>query len=68
VSRRHGMGLALGRLLTGVGKRFRPFVPPPARRWVDDRLFGVIFQVTRVTNDNYGYGVQEPAADSVPSG
>jgi len=65
--RRHA-GMALGRVLIGVGRRLRPLVPPSARRWIDDRLFGAIFQVTRVTNDNYGYGVQEPEAETAQSG
>ena len=33
------------------------------RRWVkalDDRLFGAIFQATRVTNDAYGWKPERP--------
>lgn len=65
---RHGTGMALGRVLLGVGRRVKPLVPVAARRWMDNRLFGAIFQATRVTNDNYGYGVQDPAADSAKNG
>jgi hypothetical protein len=65
---RYGLGLAVGRVLTGLGRRVKPMVPVSARRWVDDKLFGAIFQVTRVTNDNYGYGVQAPEAGSAQSG
>jgi len=65
---RHRAGLALGRVLIGLGRRVKPVVPPAARRWMDDRIFGAIFQVTRVTNDNYGYGVEDPAAELGRSG
>jgi CRISPR/Cas system type I-B associated protein Csh2 (Cas7 group RAMP superfamily) len=58
---RHGAGMAVGRLIVGMGRRVKPLVPMAARRWMDQRLFGAIFQATRVTNDNYGYGVQAPA-------
>ena len=58
---RHGAGMAVGRLIVGMGRRVKPLVPMAARRWMDQRLFGAIFQATRVTNDNYGYGVQGPA-------
>ncbi len=65
---RHGAGMAVGRVLVGAGRRLSPLVPRPVRRWVDDRLFGTIFELTRVTNDNYGYGVQEQAAKKAQSG
>lgn len=65
---RYGLGLALGRVVTGLGRRVKPMVPASARRWMDDQLFGAIFQVTRVTNDNYGYGVQPSEAGSAQRG
>jgi hypothetical protein len=65
---RYGLGMAAGRVLRGLGRRMKPMVPVSARRWMDDQLFGAIFQVTRVTNDNYGYGVQDPEAGSAQSG
>jgi hypothetical protein len=34
----------------------RPIVPAKLLKALDDRFFGAVFQVTRVTNDNYGYG------------
>jgi len=62
---RHGAGMVLGKMLVGIGRRVKPLVPEQTRKWIDDRFFGAIFQVTRVTNDNYGDG---PAAESVQSG
>ncbi len=29
-------------------------LPPRVRKSLDDRFFGAVFQVTRVTNDAYG--------------
>jgi hypothetical protein len=65
---RYALGHAVGRVLTGLGRRVKPMVPVSVRTWLDDKLFGAIFQVTRVTNDNYGYGVQDPEAGSAQSG
>ena len=65
---RHGTGMAVGRLVLGVGRILKPLVPPQARQWMDDRFFSAVFQATRVTNDNYGYGVQEAEAKTPRSG
>ena len=62
---RHATGMAVGRVIVALGRRVKPLVPQRTRQWMDDRLFGAIFQVTRVTNDNYGSG---PAAESGQSG
>ena len=35
-------------------------LPPGARRALDDRAFSAIFQLTRVTNDAYGWRPPEP--------
>jgi hypothetical protein len=59
--------MLIGRAVLALGRRVKPMVPASARKWMDDRLFSVIFQATRVTNDNYGYGVQG-RADSSQSG
>jgi hypothetical protein len=34
-------------------------LPQRIRRGLDDRLFSAIFQVTRVTNDHYGWRPEE---------
>ncbi len=65
---RHGAGLVVGRLVLSAGRRLKPLVPVHTRRWLDDRLFSAIFQATRVTNDNYGYGIQGEQADTGQSG
>ena len=62
---RHSAGMTVGKMLLSLGRRVKPLVPDKTRRWIDDRFFGAIFQVTRVTNDNYGDG---PAAESGQSG
>ena len=45
-------GLAVGRAAAGLASRL---VPRRVVRALDDRLFGAIFQTTRVTNDDYGW-------------
>lgn len=47
------IALRLGRALV---KR----LPPAARKALDDRFFGAVFQVTRVTNDAYGWPPPPP--------
>ncbi|MGB0641385.1 MAG: hypothetical protein ACPGTU_18775 [Myxococcota bacterium] len=54
--------IAVGQLALGVGRTLRPFIPKRLATALEDRFFGAVFQVTRVTNDNYGYGAtQKPA-------
>jgi hypothetical protein len=43
-------------------------VPKKLAQAVDDRFFGAVFQVTRVTNDNYGNGTQESPAQPDENG
>jgi hypothetical protein len=47
------VALAFGAALVGR-------LPQRIRRALDDRLFSAIFQVTRVTNDHYGWRPEEP--------
>jgi hypothetical protein len=65
---RHQLGLAAGNLMTAVGRLIRPMVPKKLAQAVDDRFFGAVFQVTRVTNDNYGNGTQESPAQPDENG
>ena len=59
---KRGAAMALGQVVLGVGRTLRPFVPKRLATVIEDRFFGAVFQVTRVTNDNYGYGApQKPA-------
>ena len=57
--------MAAGRALLGVAALVKPLVPVRLRRDLDDRFFGAVFQVTRVTNDNYDSGTREQPAGSV---
>ena len=59
---RRRLSLAIGNVVMGLGRVIRPIVPKKIAKAVDDRFFGAVFQVTRVTNDNYGNGIQESAA------
>ena len=52
-------GLFVGKALLGLGRVVKPLVPSSIRKAVDDRFFGAVFQVTRVTNDNYDSGTKE---------
>ncbi len=61
---RHQAGMVVGRALVGLGRRFKPLVPQRARQWMDDRFFGAVFQITRVTNDNYDTGTTAESSQS----
>jgi hypothetical protein len=59
VKRRAAM--AFGQVVIGLGRVVRPLIPDRLAATIEDRFFGAVFQVTRVTNDNYGYGAgQKP--------
>ncbi len=60
--------MAIGGALAGIGRLVRPVIPTKLARAVDDRFFGAVFQVTRVTNDNYGNGTKESPAQSDENG
>ena len=54
--------MVLGQVVIGLGRVVRPLIPERISAAIEDRFFGAVFQVTRVTNDNYGYGAsQKPA-------
>ncbi len=53
------LGLIVGEAVVGVSRLVRPLVPQRVAKAMEDRFFGAVFQVTRVTNDNYGTGTQE---------
>ena len=65
---RHRLGMAIGSVVTGFGRLIRPVIPAKLVRTIDDRFFGAVFQVTRVTNDNYGNGTKESPAQSDENG
>lgn len=47
-------------LLLGGARRLVRALPASWRKRLDDRLFGAIFQATRVTNDAYGWKPPPP--------
>ncbi len=60
---RRALGMAAGKLVLSAAAVIKPVVPKRLRRAIDDRFFGAVFQVTRVTNDNYDSSTREvPAA------
>lgn len=60
---RRALGMAAGKLVLSAASVIKPIVPKRLRRALDDRFFGAVFQVTRVTNDNYDSSTREvPAA------
>ena len=59
---RHRLGLLVGEGLIRSVRAVRPLVPERLVKALDDRFFGAVFQVTRVTNDNYGNGTKERPA------
>ena len=56
---KRSIALAVGETIFALGRRVRPLIPERIARAVDDRFFGAVFQVTRVTNDNYDSGTKE---------
>ena len=51
--------LRLARLVIGLGKRVGRMLPSPVRERLENRVFFSVFQVTRVTNDAYGWKPRE---------
>lgn len=45
----------VARLVVGTARAVVRRLPNRLKKALDDRLFGAIFQVTRVTNDAYGW-------------
>ena len=65
---RHRIGMAIGGMVAGIGRLLKPIIPAKVARSIDDRFFGAVFQVTRVTNDNYGNGTKESPAQTDENG
>lgn len=63
---RHRLGLLSGRLIFGAGRRLLAVLPTRAVRALEDRLFYSVFQVTRVTNDAYGWRPETPGGGTPP--
>ena len=60
---RRQLGIAIGRATLGLVSVIKPLVPARVRKALDDRFFGAVFHVTRVTNDNYDSGTKERPAN-----
>lgn len=46
--------------LLAAGRAVARLLPAGVRRGLEHRFFGAVFQVTRVTNDAYGWRPSEP--------
>ena len=55
--------MAVGRMVLGAARVVKPLVPKRLADAAEDRFFGSVFHLTRVTNDNYGNGTQEKPAE-----
>lgn len=58
--------LLLGRVVVGGGRLVLGALPARARKAIDDRFFGAVFNVTRVTNDAYGWRPDTPPGGAPP--
>ena len=65
---RHKLGLIIGRVGGTVVSTVKPLIPKRIVKVLDDRFFGAVFHVTRVTNDNYDSGTKERPANLDESG
>ena len=63
---RHRLGLLSGRVIFGAGRRLLAVLPTRAVRALENRLFYSVFQVTRVTNDAYGWRPDTPGGGTPP--
>ncbi len=54
------MALRTAELVLRLGRAMVKRLPPGARKALDDRFFGAVFQATRVTNDAYGWPAPPP--------
>lgn len=50
-------------VVVAAGRAVVSRLPTGLRRRLDDRLFGAIFQATRVTNDAYGWRPPAPGGE-----
>jgi len=56
-----------GEVVLGAGRLAWTALPGRVRKKLEDRFFGAIFQVTRVTNDAYGWRPDEPGGPGDPT-
>ena len=61
-----GWAFRVSKALMGVARTSYHALPAHLRTRVEDRFFYAVFNVTRVTNDNYGWRPEEPGG--VPPG
>ncbi len=58
--------LLAGEIVVGGGRRLYRSLPKKVQKDLEDRFFGAVFNVTRVTNDAYGWRPDMPE-EGVPS-
>lgn len=54
------VSLLAGEVVVGGGRLLFRALPQRARKELEDRFFGAVFNVTRVTNDAYGWRPDMP--------
>jgi hypothetical protein len=59
---------AVSRGLLGAGKLAFKVLPRDMRKGAEDRFFSAVFQLTRVTNDAYGWRPPAPGASEPQDG
>ena len=64
-----GLAHTISRVAIRAARRVARALPESVRRRVDDRVFYAVFNLTRVTNDAYGWRPSDPdaPADAPPS-
>lgn len=58
--------MVAGELILGGGRRLFRALPQRVQKDLEDRFFGAVFNVTRVTNDAYGWRPDDPE-EGLPS-
>lgn len=58
--------LVLADAAVRLGRRVWAVLPEAVRKNIEDRVFFVIFQKTRVENDAYGWRPPEPGGEAGP--
>lgn len=58
--------MLVGGLVVGGGRAVFRVLPARIQKGLEDRFFGAVFQVTRVTNDAYGWRPDTPGGGEPP--
>lgn len=64
----HRVALLAGDVILGAGQVVYRALPKRVQKSLETRFFGAVFQVTRVTNDAYGWRPDTPPGGEPPPG